>query len=96
MAYETRPNTGAFFRNKNKKTDSHPDMSGDAVITLPCPHCHAESNYSIQGSFWGKLTKAGDKWLSASFRLKPDIDQARAAEGQNTSTAEKIDDDLPF
>ena len=71
-------------------------MSGDAVIVMPCAHCNQENTYNLQVSFWTKLTKAGDKWLSGSFRQKPDIDQVHASEQQGSTTAEKIDDDLPF
>lgn len=32
MAYETRDNSGRLFKNEDKKSDKHPDYSGDALI----------------------------------------------------------------
>ena len=32
MSFEQKPNTGAIFKNDDKKTDKHPDSTGQALI----------------------------------------------------------------
>ena len=31
MAYEARPGSGTLFRNRDKRTDKHPDLKGEAA-----------------------------------------------------------------
>lgn len=70
MAFEQKPNTGAMFRNTQKKSDNHPDMRGDVYLdrTFLLNLMHKNSNPLIKVSIsgWSKESAAGKKYLSLS------------------------------
>lgn len=80
MAYEKKHGDGALFKSKNKKTDKHPDYTGDIYLdgTL----------YWL--SAWVKNTKNGDKFLSVSVggEKKP------KEENKNTGGNEEVPFDI--
>lgn len=102
MAYEQRDNSGSLFRNDKKEQDSHPNAKGSAMI----------DGVEYWVSAWTKKDKNGNPWQSLSFKRKDgaeerkaSADKARAGmdryaeikgRGAPRSTAEAIDDDLPF
>jgi len=53
-------NKGALFRNKEKKTDQHPDYRGTINV--------AEDEYWL--SAWLKKSKAGETYMSLSVTPK--------------------------
>lgn len=60
MAYETKPDTGALFKNTRKTTDTHPDRTGSALI--------GGVEYFIDG--WLNTGKNGEQYLSLKFKPK--------------------------
>lgn len=81
MAYETREMSGSAFRNNNKKTDNHPDFTGEAKIDGQL--------YWI--SVWQKQDKNGNPWFS--FGLKKKDASFKPA---NTSKTDDLEDEIPF
>ena len=60
MAYAPKENTGALFKNKDKKEDKHPDYKGSVTI--------AGADY--WQSAWIKKSKDGVTYMSQSFARK--------------------------
>lgn len=61
MAYEQRNNTGSLFKNDRKEKDTHPDITGSAIID--------GIEYFVDG--WHKEGKPGKKgFYSLSFKRK--------------------------
>ena len=54
---ETRNNTGAIFKNDNKKADNHPDYKGKVNV----------NGKEMEIALWMKTSAKGVKFLSASF-----------------------------
>lgn len=59
MAYEMRPETGSLFKNEKKTTDSHPNMTGSALI----------DGVEYWVSAWTKEGAKG-RWQSLAFKRK--------------------------
>lgn len=55
---EQRDNSGALFKNKNKKTDKHPDMTGKGMVY----------GQEVEISAWSKTDRNGNTFFSISFR----------------------------
>ena len=100
MAYEDRPNTAKAFKNRRKERESHADLTGDANITVECPHCGKESNHSFWLNVWKKLDRNKDDWISCSFNKKnprpPFEKESDEKKNDRRTTSENIDDDIPF
>lgn len=54
---ETRNNTGAIFKNDNKKADNHPDYKGKVNV----------NGKEMEVALWMKTSAKGVKFMSASF-----------------------------
>lgn len=81
MAYETKPNTGALFKNDKQGNDRRPDYTGT---------CNVEGeNYRI--SAWINTAKSGAKYMSLNFQLDKQTQPARSE-----STGADYDEDVPF
>ena len=78
MAYE---NSGILFRNKDKKSDNHPDYGGKINI--------GGTEYYLNG--WLKLDKNGDRFLSLSVKPKE-----APKEQTPMQKVRDMDDDVPF
>lgn len=78
-------NKGAMFQAKEKRTENHPDRTGE--ICTACPHCGGISEFWLAG--WIKTSRAGKKYMSLAANPKD-------APPQNASTPEDFDDDIPF
>lgn len=90
MAYEQKPNSGSLFREENKKSDTHADYSGSALID--------GVEYWVSG--WVNEVKsgakAGKKYLSIKFKPK-EQQESGGSSSQQTQQSLPIDDgDLPF
>lgn len=107
MAYETKPNTGALFKNDRREKDSHPNAKGSALID--------GVEYWI--SSWTNEDRNGNKYQSLKFERKTGADgrgerrrgydepedrtaARRADDGWNEpmsdSLVKQLDDDIPF
>lgn len=56
-AFEQKDNTGVAFPEKEKKTDQHPDLTGNATI----------NGAKVRVAIWKKESKAGSPYLSIAF-----------------------------
>ena len=56
MENKNKNNSGALFKNKEKKTDKHPDYNGNIIIN--------DTKYFL--SAWGNESKNGLKYLKLS------------------------------
>jgi len=54
---ETRNNTGAIFKNDNKKAENHPDYKGKVNV----------NGKDMEVALWLKTSAKGVKFFSASF-----------------------------
>ena len=59
MAYEQRELQGSIFKNEKKEKDTHPNMTGSALI----------DGIEYWVSAWTKEGKTG-KWMSLAFKPK--------------------------
>jgi uncharacterized protein (DUF736 family) len=96
---ETRINTGAIFKNDNKKAENHPDYKGKVNV----------NGKEMEVALWLKTSAKGVKFMSASFsepfvKSEPQI---KNNEPQNTKINGTLkqaiihesnfdNDDLPF
>ena len=92
---ETRNNTGAIFKNDNKKAENHPDYKGKVLV----------NGKDMEVALWMKTSAKGVKFMSASFsepfvKNEPQINKN---EPQINSTLKPVNyvnldanDDLPF
>jgi len=81
MAYETKPNTGALFKNDKQGNDRRPDYTGTCAI--------GGDEYRI--SAWINTSKNGSKYMSLNFQLNEKTQPTRSE-----STGSDYDEDVPF
>lgn len=86
MSYETKPNTGSLFSNKDKpgRSENGPDYSGSALI----------EGVEMFMDAWIKTSQDGKKWMSFSF--KPKQKQRAPLPREATMSPTGQDDDIPF
>ena len=84
MAFETKPSTGALFKNDRKEEERHPDYNGK--IALPDGTEHFLNA-------WIKTAKSGKKFMSLSIG-KPV--QWKGDAGPRASLKSELSDDIPF
>ena len=75
--FEQRNNSGTLFRNKRKLTGTHPDYQGNCRI----------NGVDYWMNAWLKTSKAGNKFMSFSFKPKQD---------SGVSLKEEMNDSIPF
>ena len=89
---ETRNNTGAIFKNDNKKADNHPDYKGKVNV----------NGKEMEVALWMKTSAKGVKFMSASFsepfvKSEPQNTQINGTLKQAIIHESNFDnDDLPF
>ena len=92
---ETRNNTGAIFKNDNKKADNHPDYKGKVNV----------NGKEMEVALWLKTSAKGVKFMSASFsepfvKSEPQIQnnepQINGTLKQTSYVNLDAKDDLPF
>jgi len=81
MSYETKPNSGAIFKNDKKVTEKHPDYRGKINV----------NGRDFEISLWVKEGKSG-KFFSAA--IKEPYQKETSKESPKTFIETK--DDLPF
>lgn len=78
---------GAYFKNKDKKTDRHPDYKGSAII----------NNVRYWVAIWISVSdKTGEKYLSTSYTKKDNQDEVKKPVDKKPDKPADIDDDIPF
>ena len=85
---ETRINTGAIFKNDNKKADNHPDYKGKVNV----------NGKEMEVALWMKTSAKGVKFFSVSFS-EPFVKSETQINGTLKQTSYvNLDakDDLPF
>jgi len=88
MAYEMKPNSGSLFRVEDKKSDTHPDYNGSALIDGVDYYMDGWVNEIQSGN------NAGKKYLNVKFKAKQ---QSGGSSSQQTQQAAPIDSgDIPF
>lgn len=85
MAYETKPLTGALFKNEKDGNEKRPDYRGDCLIE--------GTIYKI--SAWIKESKNGAKFMSLKFEPK-DAVPADTGGKPGASLPPDLDDSVPF
>ena len=92
---ETRNNTGAIFKNDNKKADNHPDYKGKVNV----------NGKEMEVALWMKTSAKGVKFMSASFsepfvksepQIKNNEPQINGTLKQPSYVSLDANDDLPF
>jgi hypothetical protein len=81
MAGKKYPNSGIMSRNKNQKTDKHPEFTGSAEVN--------GVEYWIAG--WVNENDRG-KYFKLSFEPKDD----QASAGERSQVLPHDDDEVPF
>jgi uncharacterized protein (DUF736 family) len=81
MAFEQKPNSGALFKNKDKKSPNHPDMRGDLHLdkTFLIQQMDKSSGplVKIAVSGWQKTAASGAEYMSLAASepyVKPEED----------------------
>lgn len=82
MAYEQKDNTFSAFKNEKKTTDSHPTLTGSALID--------GKQYWVD--IWFNVDKNGNRYASGKVKPKED----RAKEIREQAAVDFGDDEIPF
>jgi len=91
--YEIKPNTGSVFRNKEKKSDTHADYTGRAMIDGVEYYANAWINTS---------QKTGEKYMSIKYKPVQEVanqyvEQAKQSmKPQPSQDIGDFSDDIPF
>ena len=86
---ETRINTGAIFKNDNKKAENHPDYKGKVNV----------NGKEMEVALWMKTSAKGVKFFSVSFSepyIKTNEPQINGTLKQPSYVSLDAKDDLPF
>jgi len=86
---ETRNNTGAIFKNDNKKAENHPDYKGKVNV----------NGKEMEVALWLKTSAKGVKFFSVSFSepyIKTNEPQINGTLIQPNYVSLDANDDLPF
>lgn len=89
--YQQQDNSGSLFKNENKKTDKHPDYSGEALI----------NGQPFFMDAWMKTAESGRRWMSFSFkpkqqRAEPAKQAAPAPRRAPAQNVADMEDDIPW
>ena len=80
---QRKDKSGVIFKN-DKKSDSHPDFKGQAMVD--------GSDYWL--SVWINESKAGRKYMSVKFNLKDEVQNQGMKQAQHPT--QDFEQDLPF
>jgi len=94
MAFETRDNSGALFKNSRKERENHPDYTGDGMV----------NGQKVRISAWIKKAKSGSTFMSLAFSPPRDAhtdgersyDPPPQRNAPNSKVAGALEDDVPF
>lgn len=85
MAYETKDNSGALFKNTRKETESHSDYRGEARI----------DGHDVWVSAWINKDKNGNNYMKLTFKRK-DGTAERPTKTPAATSFPDPDSDIPF
>ena len=86
MTQYDNSNSGALFPAREKKSDRHPDMTGNLDVN--------GVEYYINA--WTKVSKQGKKFLSLSINPKQQVAKQAVQKAQQVVADDFDDLDLPF
>ena len=86
MTQYDNTNSGALFLAREKKSDRHPDMTGNLDVN--------GVEYYINA--WTKVSKQGKKFLSLSINPKQQVAQKAVQQAKQSVEPDFDDLDLPF
>ena len=81
--YELRPNSGSAFKNRRRRNDSDPALTGSALV----------DGKEYWFNCWTKKDKNGDTWISFSFNEKKPKEHTDAPPAE---AVELLDERVPF
>lgn len=84
MAYQQKENSGSLFKNEKREKDTHPHMTGTALID--------GKEYWV--SAWTKEGTKG-RWQSLAFKPKEGGQEPRRG-GSSKVGGGSIEDEIPF
>lgn len=84
MTVYDNTNRGALFTNSRKKSDKHPDLTGNIDVD--------GKEYWL--SAWRKVSNSGEKYLSISIRAKEDGGQQQQKRSKSEPPPFDADDPL--
>ena len=86
--FERKPGTGVLFKNKNKKTDRHPDYQGTF---------YSEDGQDYWLSAWINEAKGtGEKYMSLNLGGIKEQQSSGQADKPLINNFADFDDDVPF
>lgn len=83
MAFKHKDNSGSIFKNEKKEKDTHPNMTGSALI----------DGVEYWVSAW---TKEGEKGRWQSLAFKPKTEKTSAGGTKHNAGRNEEDGDIPF
>lgn len=83
MAYQQKENSGSIFKNEKKEKDTHPNMTGSALI----------GGVEYWVSAWTKEGKKG-RWQSLAF--KPKTEKTSSGGTRHNAGRNDDEDTIPF
>lgn len=86
MAQQNQPGSGVLFKNKNKKTDNHPDYTGSMV---------EPDGTEVWLSAWINKSKSGTTYMSLKTGGAKEQQSSGSAPTNNFADFDK-DEDIPF
>ena len=87
MSYEPKDMSGSLFKNQKREKDTHPNMTGSALID--------GVEYWVSG--WTKESEKAGKWISLSFKPKEEVQKAGVQKVKQVLVeAEFTNDEIPF
>jgi hypothetical protein len=87
MSYEPKDMSGSLFKNQKREKDTHPNMTGSALID--------GVEYWVSG--WTKESEKAGKWISLSFKQKDEVQKAGVQKAkQAAAEVEFTNDEIPF
>lgn len=87
MAFETKPGSGALFKNEKKTTENQPDYRGDAVTP---------DGVKYELAAWIKTAGSGKKFMSLKLSVPRELVEGTREPPPASSTQRDLDDDIPF
>jgi len=83
---ETKMNTGAIFKNENKKAENHPDYKGKVNV----------NGKEMEVALWLKTSAKGLKFFSVSFSEPFVKGEPQINNNEPQYKTLNVNDDLPF
>lgn len=75
MAFKTRENSGALFKNNRKEKKTHPDFQGKIVLSPELAEIAADGG-ELQLAAWKQTSEAGNNYISIAVSEPYEADEA--------------------